>query len=293
MKHHLEKIQGLACWNEEVDVSPLSGGMTNFNYKVTHLGNNYVVRLGDDIPEHLVWRDNEGASSIVAAKCGFSPAVSHRETGVLVIEFIEGKVFNEDDVKDANNLSRIILLLQDFHHKMPQQFDSYPALFWVFQVLRHYNNKLADKNSLHMTKMAEYMQISKQLEAAVGQVSLVFGHNDLLAANFIDDGKKIWLIDFDYAGFNSPLFDLANLASNSELPVVDEQSILEQYFNQAVSDQVWHQYNAMKCASLLRETVWSMVSEHYSKLDFDFTHYTTENCARFERAFLNYQAEFG
>ncbi|MFT7659775.1 MAG: thiamine kinase-like enzyme, partial [Gammaproteobacteria bacterium] len=261
-------------------------------FKVHHADKDYVVRLGDDIPEHLVWRDNEGSSSITAAQCGFSPAVFHREAGVLVIEFIDGKVFTEDDVKQPHNLKRIVSLLQDFHHKMPRQFSSYPTLFWVFQVLRHYNNKLADKHSPHMAEMAEYMQISDQLESAVGPISLVFGHNDLLAANFIDDGDKIWLIDFDYAGFNSPLFDLANLASNSELPVVDEKVMLEQYFDLAVDDQTWHRYNAMKCASLLRETVWSMVSEHYSKLDFDFTPYTVENRDRFERVYDNYQIQF-
>ena len=113
-------------------------------------------------------------------------------------------------------------------------------------------------------------------------VTLVYGHNDLLPANFIDDGERIWLIDWDYAGFNSPLFDLGGLASNNGLSPMQEDWLLETYFDAPVSDALRDSYSAMKCASLLRETMWSMVSEIHSSIDFDYAAYTHENLARFE-----------
>ena len=122
----------------------------------------------------------------------------------------------------------------------------------------------------------------RTLEAAVGSVDLVYGHNDLLAANFIDDGSRLWLIDWDYAGYNSPLFDLANLASNNGLSK-DQEDWLQHYFDAPVCDQKRQGFEAMKCASLLRETLWSMVSEIHSQLDFDFVEYTRENLDRFDQ----------
>ena len=114
---------------------------------------------------------------------------------------------------------------------------------------------------------------------------MVFGHNDLLAANFIDDGARLWLVDWDYAGFNSPLFDLANLASNNEYPPEMEDQLLAGYFGLPPDEALRRRYEAMGCASLLRETMWSMISEIHSSLDFDYQAYTAENLARFEQAY--------
>jgi len=165
-------------------------------------------------------------------------------------------------------------------------------MFWVFQVFRHYHNLLAQGQSAHAARLPDLAQIGRELEAAVGSVEIVFGHNDLLAANFIDDGDKIWLIDFDYAGFNSPLFDLANLASNNELGEEQEQAMLENYFGMAANRETLASYHAMKCASLLRETLWSMVSELYSRLDMDFADYTQKNLLRFESAYDAYRKRY-
>ena len=147
---HINQINSLPCWRGQITVEPLSGGMTNHNFRVEDCGNQYVVRLGADVAEHLLWRENEGRVSITAAKCGFSPAVFYREPGVLVIDFIEGRVFSGEDVKNPENLRRLVDLLQRFHRRMPLEFESYTILFWVFQVLRHYHNVLASRDSAYM-----------------------------------------------------------------------------------------------------------------------------------------------
>ena len=108
----------------------------------------------------------------------------------------------------------------------------------------------------------------------MGQIDLVFGHNDLLPANFIHDGARMWLIDWDYAGFNSPLFDLGGLAANNGLSERQEARMLSSYFDRAPDAELWRKYKAMKAAAALRETLWSMVSEIYSEIDFDYAAYT-------------------
>jgi thiamine kinase-like enzyme len=287
-----EKIAQLECWQSSVEIEPLGGGMTNLNFKVTDGSQQYVVRLGDDDPIHLISRRNEAECCRAAFETGISPELVYTEPGVLVVRFIEGKVFEEADVRDDNNLKRIVELIRHFHQGIPQHFRQVPVMFWVFQVLRHYQHLLKEGKSRHRDRLLELNSIAATLENLVGEVDIVFGHNDLLAANFIDDGEKIWLIDFDYAGFNSPLFDLSNLASNNELTVDQEVMMVEDYFGSSKDRRQWRSYYAMKCASLLRETLWSMVSEIYSQLEVDFAAYTAKNLDRFEQAFEEFRREY-
>lgn len=286
------RIAELPCWKHPVHIEPLSGGMTNLNFKITDGDECFVVRLGEDDPIHLISRRNEIASCEAAFAVGISPELVYHEPGILVVHFVEGRVFGEADVREDDNLQRIVALLNRFHHEVPPRFDQVPVMFWVFQVLRHYHNLLAQGQSAHAKRLPELAQIGRELEAAVGPVEIVFGHNDLLAANFIDDGEQIWLIDFDYAGFNSPLFDLSNLASNSELSPEQEQTMLESYFEVSPNRATLKSYHAMKCASLLRETLWSMVSEIYSRVEMDFADYTLKNLTRFESAYAEYSKTF-
>ena len=288
----IKRIAALPCWQGKVSIEDLSGGMTNLNFKVTDGAEQYVVRLGEDDPIHLISRANEIASCEAAFQIGVSPELIYHEAGILVVRFIEGKVFDEADVRNDNNLRRIVELLRRFHQRMPQRFNQIPVLFWVFQVLRHYQNLLARGDSAHASRLPELARIADELEIAVGPVEIVFGHNDLLPANFIDDGERIWLIDFDYAGFNSPLFDLSNLASNNELDAAQETAMLEQYYGTAPDPARLASYHAMKCASLLRETLWSMVSELYSRVDMDFSDYTQKNLARFETVYAEYKNNY-
>ena len=136
-----------------------------------------------------------------------------------------------------------------------------------------------------MQMLPRFLEINRELEGTVGEIKLVFGHNDLLAANFIDDGDRIWLIDWDYAGYNSALFDLANLSSNSELSPEQEDRLLEAYYEKPLTDDLRYRFAAMKCVSLLRETLWSIVQEIHSALDFDYEDYTAKNLHRFEDAY--------
>ncbi len=291
-EQYYQKVLTLPCWKKTVRIEPLGGGMTNLNFKVTEEEDQYVVRLGNDIPHHLVLRSNEVAASQTAYRIGVSPEVIYVEPGVLVIRYINGRVLDEKDIRNQANLQRIVTVLKRFHQEMPKHFSGACILFWVFQVLRHYRNELDKGNSRYGGELPELTRIAEQLEGLVGPVHIVYGHNDLLAANFIDDGKQIWLIDFDYAGFNSPVFDLANLASNNELTEADERGLWESYFGMAPDESQWRGYHAMKCASLLRETMWSMVSELHSDIDFDYAGYTEQNRVRFERCYLDFQQQF-
>ncbi len=283
-----DKAAALPIWKRQVQPQPLSGGITNVNFVVEDSGQKYVVRIGADIPEHQVMRFNELAASRAAAAAGISPRVIYAAPGVLVLEFIEGKTLEPEDLRSRAMLARVLPLLRACHREIPQYLRGPVLSFWVFHVLRDYAHTLRARNSRMVNRLPELLAAAEALEQTVGNIELVFGHNDLLAANFIDDGEKIWLIDWDYAGFNSPLFDLGGLASNNELMPDDERWLLEKYYQRPLDDQLQHRYQAMKCASLLREAMWSMVSEIYSELNFDYQAYTAENLERFQIAWRTF-----
>ena len=283
------KAASLACWSGPVDPQPLTGGLTNLNFVIEDGRERFVVRVADDIPIHGIMRFNELAASRAAHAAGVSPEVVHAEPGALVLRFIDGETFGEAEVRQANLEGRILPLLRRVHDDMPKYYRGPLLAFWVFQSMRGYGIVLREGNSRMVGELPRFTAINDELEAAVGSIRLVFGHNDLLAANFMDDGKRLWLIDWDYAGLNSPLFDLANLASNNGFSEAEEDRLLEAYYEATVSDELRRQFNAMKCASLLREAMWSMVSEIHLTIDVDYVAYTAEYLARFEAAYADFQ----
>jgi thiamine kinase-like enzyme len=287
------RVAALAIWQGRVEPEPLAGGITNQNFKVDDGGRCCVVRVGDDILVHGVVRANELAASRAAHQAGLSPAVLHAEPGILVLEFIEGRTLTPEDVRNPANLERLIDMVRRCHRDIPNYLRGPGAMFWVFHVVRDYAHTLEEGGSLYAPLLSDLLARAARLEEAVGPIEVVFGHNDLLAANFIDDGKRLWLVDWEYAGFNSPLFDLGGLASNSELNPAQAEQALSLYFGKPVDDALRRRAAAMTAASLLRETMWSMVSEIYSTVDFDYGAYTAENLRRFEAAYAAFAAMDG
>lgn len=284
----ITRARSLPCFDNPTQIEPLSGGITNVNLCVTDGDRRYVVRLGEDIPEHGVLRWNELALSRAAEAAGVSPAVQYHEPGVLVLDFIEAQTYTEDMARDPANVPRIVDLLKHTHHALGPHLTTPVLTFWPFQVNRTYATRLRADGSDHSILLPELMTELDKLETATGPVTLVIGHNDLLAANILDDGRKLWLIDWEYGGFNTPLFDLAGLAGNNGFSEAQETAMLEQYF-EAPPQTHWRAYQAMKCTSLMRETLWSMTSEIHSDLDFDYHAYTAENMSRLTAALQDFQ----
>jgi len=285
-----DRTAQLAIWRSKVEPVRLSGGITNINFLVEDGGARYVVRVGDDIVVHQIMRFNERAANEAAFAAGISPEVVHSEPGILVMRFVEGRTCTPADIRDAQRLAKILPLIKRVHREVPR-FLRGPALaFWVFHVIRDYAHTLSGSPSRYVSRLPDFVDAAAGLELAVGPIDMVFGHNDMIAGNFIDDGSRIWLIDWDYAGFNSPLFDLANLASNSEFDSDQETFMLSTYFGRPPDAPLLVSYRAMKCASLLREAMWSMVSEIHSKLQFDYADYTVDYLDRFARAYAIFQA---
>ena len=287
-----DRVAALPCWRGAIDIEPLGGGMTNANFVVRDSTDRYVVRVGEDIPVHQLMRFNELSASRAAHAAGISPPVVYSEPGLLVLGYVEGRTLDEPAVRDPQMLERIVALVRRCHDEVPRHLRGPALVFWVFHVLRDYGHTLRDSASRHGEKLQRLADIAATLESQLVPTRIVFGHNDLLAANIIDDGSRLWLIDWDYAGFNSPLFDLGGLATNSELDRDAQMTVLAAYFGADPGSDLVRSFDVMKCASLLRESMWSMVSEIHSELDIDYGPYTAENLRRFEAAWDEFQSNW-
>jgi thiamine kinase-like enzyme len=278
------EVQSLPFWTGPVRIWPLTGGITNRNYGVEQAdGQRFAVRLGQDIPAHGVMRFNEQAAAQAAAKAGISPKIHFSAPGVLISRLLPGRTLTPEEIRLPENRSRIVALLKACHGGMAEHLRGPLLAFWVFHINRSYLTDLAENGTRIADHLAELANLNTWLEQEIGAVNLVFAHNDLLAGNIFDDGARLWLLDWDYAGFNTPLFDLANLSSNNGFSPDDDQALLAEYYG-AADAGLTHVFEAMKCASLLREALWGAVSERQSAIEFDYAAYTDDYLARLAQA---------
>ena len=268
-----KRIERLPCWQGRVDLEPLKGGLTNLSFVATDRSGKYVVRCGDDIPVHHVFRDRERAASRAAHCAGLSPEIVHVEPGITVLRFIDGRTFGEADMRA--NIPAIVGLLKTCHREVGRYLEGAANAFWVFHVIRDYVRLIGAD--------AKYLALADRLEQKQVPLPFVFGHHDLLPGNFMDDGRRLWLIDWEYGGFGTAMFDLANLSSNGSFDATDDARLLEGYFDGKVSAGLSAAFAAMKAASLLREALWAMVSDVYLRTPgIDYQAHAREYLRRLE-----------
>ena len=277
----LQRIVRLGCWRGDPEITPLAGGMTNRNFKVRDRAGTHVVRLGEDLPHHGVLRWHELAVSRAAHAAGLSPAIRFSEPGVLVMDFIDGQPLSLERIRDSQLQPRLAELLHRCHREIPRHLHGPVLTFWPFQIVRSYLQHLKSHGSRWSGRLDAFHGLNERLESQFTGTGLVLGHNDLLAGNVLDDGSRLWLIDWDYAGFSTPLFDLANLATNNDLPPAAEAELLGHYLGSQPQDRgAQADYRRMRVISLLREALWGMVSETHPSVEFDYGTYTETALAR-------------
>ncbi|NHB78136.1 choline kinase family protein [Rhodobacter calidifons] len=285
----IEAARGLSCFVAPSDVRLLEGGKTNHNVLVTDQGRRFVVRFGSDIPEHGILRWNELAITRAAERAEVGPAVRHAEPGLLVLDYVEARPLTPADRDDPLLIPRLADLVARVHRDVTRVVSGPVLCFCVPHILRDYARLLTERGSPHAPLLPGLLARAEDLDRAIGPFEPCLCHNDLLPGNILIGDSGIWLIDWEYGGFGNPLFDLGGITSNNGFSPPEERLLLEAYHDRPLTDAQWRSYSAMKCASLLRETLWSMVSELTLTLDFDYAAYTAENLAAFDAAFQDFR----
>lgn len=259
-------------------------------WKVTDAAGQHVLRLGSDYPFHHVRREREAMTARAAHARGFAPEVEYHAPGVMVTKFIKARTC------DARDLQRdpqgVAALLRRFHTDMQKEVSGEAYFFWPFHVIRDYVRTLAGTD--HATGLPRYLALAKAMEAVQVPLPVAFAHNDLLPANFLDDGTRLWLIDYEYAGWSTPLFDLAGVAANADMPRAGATELLTAYFDAMPDLELLRAFAAMQVAALIRELLWALVSDlHLSAPGVDYRAYAAENLIRLEAALSDYESHYG
>ncbi|MDP3899204.1 MAG: choline/ethanolamine kinase family protein [Mesorhizobium sp.] len=288
----LTRVWVLPLWTGPVEPKPMTGGLSNLSFFVEDAGRKYVVRFGRDYPFHHVFRARELMVARAAHRAGFGPEIVHTGPGVMVGSYVEAVTCSGAAVRA--NIGRVADILRRFHETMPRHISGAGFMYWPFHVIRDYARTLKAGEHRLADRLAGFVELGNEMERAQVPLPVVFGHNDLMPENILDDGERLWFIDYEYAGFTTPLSDLANLAGNADFSDAESRELLSAYFGAPPAPEISRSYDAMLCAATLREAMWGMVSElHIDMQDVDFESYTANNLARFDAALDRYRTRHG
>jgi thiamine kinase-like enzyme len=240
-------------------LEPLGGGITNRNFKVAVGGEAFILRIGGKDTELLgIDRHAEHAASRIAADLGLAPEVVGfvEPEGYLVTRFVDGEVGRVDVEQVGRALARL--------HAGP----AFPARFDSFRVVQVYRATALERGVAVPAAYDRAKEVADAIERRRAGVAPRPCHNDLLNANFIDDGSRSWIVDWEYAGMGDPFFDLGNFAVNHSLDEDGERRLLRAYGSDDVAALV-----LMRFMSDFREAMWGVVQQAISELDFDFVEY--------------------
>jgi len=255
---------------------PLSGGITNHNFKVEVYGDTFVLRMGGAQTALLgIDRRVEHEASLRAAEVGVGPEVSGflEEEGWLVTRFIDGHPIPPEAMRRPETIRRVAAALRKFHDAEP-----IPGHFDAHTVVEDYRREAEAHGVAIPGAYAAAHSMSERIRRMRGLQQSVPCHNDLLNANFLDDGA-IRIVDWEYAGMGDRFFDLANLSVNHEFGAAEDEVLLDAYFDDA-SEERLASLAMMKFMSDFREAMWGVLQSGISELDFDFKGYATEHFAR-------------
>jgi thiamine kinase-like enzyme len=270
----------------EGTVVQLEGGITNRNFRVNFGGTDYVVRLPGKRTALLgIDRQAECIANRAAAELGMAPQVAALldEPSALVTQFVSGREMKADELREPETIAEVAHDLRKLHDsgtELPSGFDS-------FRLVEEYAETGREHGSEPPEGYDDALEAAHAIEAAVRDQpghEPVPAHNDLLPANFLRDGERMQLIDWEYAGMGDRWFDLGNFAVNNELGDEQEAQLLEGYFGEPPDERRRATLKLFRFMSDFREAMWGVVQAGVSELDFDFREYAQKHFDRLEKA---------
>ncbi|HEY8921978.1 MAG TPA: phosphotransferase [Candidatus Limnocylindria bacterium] len=269
----------------QLTLTALSGGITNRNYLITAAGEpeRYVIRLaGNDTHLLGISREVEHAATVAAAGVGIGPEVTAfiRPEGYLVTRFIVGEPVSLEQIHQPATIRRVADSIRRIHGG-----PAIPGLFVPLRIVEAYLALAMERGVPRPAAWEQAHEVGRRIERALleARIDLRPCHNDLLNANFIDDGERIRIVDWEYAGMGDPFFDLGNFSVNHDL-TPDEDAILLEAYEGEVRPSRLARLALMRIVSDFREAMWGVLQQGISTLDVDFVEYADEH---FERLLTN------
>jgi len=275
-----EVVARIEDWKgKSVSIQQISGGLTNTNYKVEVDGTPYFVRVPGESTELLaIDRNNEYHNSKAAAEANVAPKVLYHlpEYNVMVLEFLTGKTMSKESLNADGMPTRMAKVIKKLHAG-PRFFSD----FNMFRLTEYYLSLCRDRSIRvpdgYLDRMPTMTRIEKAM--SVKPLATVPCNNDLLAENYIDDGKHLWLIDYEYSGNNDPTFELGNTCQEMQFNEEQIREVCAAYFGEATPSMIAR----MKLNMIMSDVgwgLWAAIQESISKIEFYFWGWAIERWGR-------------
>jgi thiamine kinase-like enzyme len=260
---------------------PLSGGITNRNYRVWLGGRECVLRLpGQDTELLGIDRGAEQLAARQAASLGIGPELLYADAECAVTAFVPGTAVDPERLRaDPGSVARS---LRSFHDSGL----ALPVRFWIPDLLRVYARLVTERGHRLPDQFACAQKLVDRIAGVLPLSEPVPCHDDLLPGNLIQAGETVLLVDWEYAGAGHRYFDLGNLAVNHGFDGDAERLLLQAYFGEPGPAPAGRlaALRLFRLVSDAREAAWGVVQGIVSELDFDFAAYADEHFERLERA---------
>lgn len=275
-----EVVAKISNWQgRDVQIELLSGGLTNTNYKVLVDGKPFFIRVpgaGTDLL--AIDRNNEYHSSKTAADAGVGPKILYHfpEYSVMVLEFLDGKTMSKDLLNEPGMPARMAQSIKRLHagERFLLDFNMFRLTEYYLRLCKERNIKIPDG---YLERIKTINKIEKAM--SVKPVQTVPCNNDLLAENYIDDGKQLWLIDYEYSGNNDPTFELGNTCQEMQFNDGQISEVCTAYFGEATPAMIAR----MKLNMIMSDVgwgLWAAIQANISTIDFDFWGWAIERWGR-------------
>lgn len=275
-----EIVSKIEDWKgKDISIQALSGGLTNTNYKVEVEGTTFFVRVPGESTELLaVDRRNEYFNAKAAAETGVGPKVLYYlpEFQAMVLEFLQGTTMSNASLNAPGMPTRIAGAIQRLHAgpRFLTDFNMFRLTEYYLGICRQREIRIPEGYPERVTAVRRIEQA-----LAVRPLPTVPCNNDLLAENYIDDGRAIRIIDYEYSGNNDPCFELGNTCQELHY---DEARIVEvctAYFGSPSAGKIAR----MKLNMIMSDVgwaLWAAIQASISKIKYDFWGWAVERWGR-------------
>jgi thiamine kinase-like enzyme len=280
----VEEVVARLWPGREIRISPIAAGLTNQNFRVDVDATPYFVRLPGQSTDLLaVDRANELHNTRAAAAAGVGPKVVDHDpaSGVLVLEWIDGRTMSNAAFAEPGTPVRIADVLRRLHAgpRFLTDFNMFRLTEFYLRVVRERSIRIPDG-------YAERMPLVARIEAALRHrpLATVPCHNDLLAENYLDDGSRLWIVDYEYSGNNDPTFELGNTAQELGFEAARQEELCAAYFGpERFAREGLALLARMRLQMIMSDvgwTLWAAIQAGISSIDYDFWGWAQERWGR-------------
>jgi thiamine kinase-like enzyme len=283
---HACRIRSLALWVGSVELRPLAGGITNRNFLVKDARGQFVARIGEDLKILGIDRGNELQCYRAAEALGVAPALVESRDGFLITHYVPSRTLDPAGAREPGFPGRLGTVLRRLHGGWDRLVGDL-LFFSPFQACRTYVATARRLGADLPADIESILETIRELSHRIEPYIPTLCHNDMLPANVLDDGERIWIVDWEYAGVGHPLFDLAGISANCAFADEHDRELLFSYRGEILPRDL-NDLRIFKAVSLLRDAVWGVVQTVASDLDVDYHEYARFHFARFreESVFL-------